>query len=181
MDLIFLHGPAAAGKLTVARELAKLTGLRLFHNHLIVDAVTAVFDFGTEPFILLREQMWLVIFREAAKRNVSLIFTFAPERAVGKSFIQDTVDTVESAGGRVLVIELTCPLEELERRMESASRAEFSKLRSLELFRELQQTGAFAYPKLPDSGLSIDTSQLSPYEAAVKICEFFSLGQKAPQ
>jgi hypothetical protein len=180
MDLIFLHGPAAVGKLTVARELAKLTGLHLFHNHLIVDALTAVFDFGTEPFILLREQMWLTVFREAAKHNVSLIFTFAPERTVGKSFIQNTRDAVESAGGRVLFVELACPVEELERRVGSAARAEFGKLRSLELFRELHQTGAFTYPRLPDSGLSIDTSQMSPREAAIRICEFFSLGKQTP-
>jgi cytidylate kinase len=178
MDLIFLHGPAAVGKFTVARELAKMTGLRLFHNHLTVDALTAVFDFGTEPFIVLREQIWIAIFREAAKRNVSLIFTFAPERTVGTSFIQHTIDTVESAGGRVLFVALECPIEERERRMTSASRASFGKLRSLELFRELHQTGAFAYPKLPDSGLTIDTSQMSPREAAHKICAFFSLEKR---
>jgi chloramphenicol 3-O-phosphotransferase len=178
MDLIFLHGPAAAGKLTVARELAHMTGLRLFHNHLTVDALTAVFDFGTEPFILLREQIWLTIFREAAQRNISLIFTFAPERTVGPCFIQHTIDAVESAGGRVLFVALECPVEELERRITSASRAAFGKLRSLELFRELNQTGAFAYPQLPDSGLSIDTSRMSPREAASKICTFFSLEQR---
>src|SRR5882672_7012964 len=162
MDLIFLHGPAAVGKLTVARELAQMTGFRLFHNHLIVDALTAVFDFGTEPFIVLREQVWIAIFREAAQHNVSLIFTFAPERTVRLSFIQHTVEAVESAGGRVLFVELACPTEELGRRIESASRATFGKLRSLALFRELSQTGAFAYPPLPDSGMFIDTSQMSP-------------------
>ena len=181
MDLIFLHGPAAMGKLTVARELAQMTGFRLFHNHLIVDALTAVFDFGTEPFIMLREQVWIAIFREAAQRNVSLIFTFAPERTVGPSFIQHTINAVESAAGRVLFAELVCPIDELERRIESASRAAFGKLRSLALFRELYRTGAFAYAQLPDSGLSIDTSQMSPREAARKICDFFSLEKKAPE
>jgi hypothetical protein len=181
MDLIFLHGPAAVGKLTVARELSHMTGFRLFHNHLIVDALTAVFDFGTEPFILLREQIWLSIFREAAQRNVSLIFTFAPERTVEPAFIQQTIDAVESAGGRVLFVALTCPVEELERRLTSTSRAAFGKLRSLDLFRELHQTGAFAYPQLPDSGLSIDTSQMSSREAASQICAFFFLGKKAPE
>jgi chloramphenicol 3-O-phosphotransferase len=179
MDLIFLHGPAAAGKLTVARELAHMTGLRLFHNHLTVDALTAVFAFGTEPFIRLREQIWLSIFREAAQRDVSLIFTFAPERTVAPGFIQHTIDVVESAGGSVLFVALVCPVEELERRITSASRDAFGKLRSLALFRELQQTGAFAYPQLPDSGLSIDTSQMSPHEAASTICTFFSLEKRA--
>ncbi|HEY6805635.1 MAG TPA: AAA family ATPase [Pyrinomonadaceae bacterium] len=177
MQLIFLHGPAAVGKLTVARELAKLTGLRLFHNHLVVDAVGAVFDFGSDPFKLLREQIWLSVFIEAAKQDVSLIFTFAPERTVGPSFIRETIDVVEAAGGKVLFVELTAPVEEIERRLTDASRIKFGKLQSLELYRELSQSGAFVYPTLPDSGLSIDTSQMTPVEAAKKISEFFSLGK----
>lgn len=179
MDLIFIHGPVAAGKLTVARALSHLTGFRLFHNHLTVDAVAAVFDFGSEPFILLREQIWLAIFREAAQRNVSLIFTFAPEQTVRPSFIQNTLDAVASAGGQVRFVKLTCPIAELERRIVQPSRVGFGKLQSLELFRALHATGVFEYPTLPDSGLSIDTSQTSPREVAVRICEFFSLERKA--
>ena len=72
MKLIFIYGAAAVGKLTVARELARLTGFRLFHNHLTVDLVSAVFDFGTEPFVKLREQIWLKVFREAALGETSL-------------------------------------------------------------------------------------------------------------
>ena len=48
MQLIFIYGQVAAGKLTVARALAARTGLALFHNHLVVDAVAAVFPFGSE-------------------------------------------------------------------------------------------------------------------------------------
>lgn len=58
MQLIFLYGPMAAGKLTVARELAARTGFALFHNHLLVDAVAAVFPFGSPSFVRLREQFW---------------------------------------------------------------------------------------------------------------------------
>ena len=180
MDLVFIYGPAASGKLTVARELSRMTGLRLFHNHLTVDAVTAVFDFGSEPFVRLREQIWLSIFREAAQRDVSIIFTFTPERTVRASFVQDTIDAVRSAGGRLLFVQLTCTVDEIERRIADTSRTQFGKLRSLELFRELNQAGAFEYPKLPDPGLSIDTGQTSPSEAAMRICEFFSLVRKPP-
>lgn len=175
MDLIFLHGPIASGKLTIARELAQMTGLRVFHNHLTVDLLTAVFDFGSKPFMVLREQIWLNVFSEAAKNNTSLIFTFAPEQSVSPSFIEHTIDAVESAGGRVHFVALTCSVEELERRLTSASRATFGKINSVDQFRELNQSGAFAYPKLPDSGLSIDTNQMTPREAASKIRGFFSL------
>ncbi len=168
MKLVVLHGPAASGKLTVARELARLTGYRLFHNHLVVDALTAVFDFGSEPFIRLREEMWLAVFREAARRGVSLIFTFTPERTVRESFVADAVAAIEREGGRAFFVELSCPRSELEHRVENDSRAEFGKLRSKALFQELRAKGAFDYPKLP-SDLTVDTAALSPEQAAALI------------
>ena len=86
MDLVFLHGPPAVGKLTVARALAARTGLRLFHNHLVLDAITAVFDFRSRGFIDLRESIWLDVFGTAAREGVSLIFTFVPETTLATSF-----------------------------------------------------------------------------------------------
>ena len=171
MKLVFLHGPPAVGKLTVARELAVLTGFRLFHNHLTVDLVGSLFPFGSEPFIRLREQIWLAAFAEAARNNVSLIFTFNPERTVRESFIQETIDVVEANGGQVIFVELTCAEEELERRIEDVSRKEFGKLASVEQYRSLQAAGAFQFPKLPN-GLSLDTSSLRPAESAQLISEY---------
>ena len=171
MKLVFLHGPPAVGKLTIARELAALTGFRLFHNHLTVDLVSSLFPFGSEPFILLREQIWLAAFAEAARNNVSLIFTFNPERTVRERFVQETIDVVEAAGGQVIFVELTCAEEELERRIEDASRKEFGKLASVEQYRSLQDAGAFQFPKLPN-GLSLDTTNLQPAESAQLISEY---------
>jgi shikimate kinase len=172
MELVFIYGPAAVGKLTIGRELAQRTGFRLFHNHLVVDAVMAVFEFGSASFMKLREQIWLSVFQEAAQQKVSVIFTFAPERTVQTTFIQATLDAVEAFGGSVVFIELTCPIAELERRIENPSRAEFQKLRSLATFRKIRHAGLPLYPKLPNSGLTIDTSQVSPQAAAHRIYEF---------
>jgi hypothetical protein len=168
VQLIFIHGPGAVGKLTVARELAKLTGFGLFHNHLVVDALLAVFEFGSPPFVRLREPMWLSVFAEAAKADRSLIFTFAPENTVSNGFAPAATQAVISAGGRVRFVQLTCSVEEQERRIENPSRAEFRKLNSLELARQLRAAGADAYPPLP-AELVVDTGALSAEAAAARI------------
>ncbi len=169
MKLIFIHGPAAAGKLTVGRALQALSGLRLFHNHLVVDALLSTFPFGSEPFVRLREQMWLSVFDEAARHGTSLIFTFAPEPTVAPEFIPRTVEIVTAAGGSVHFVELVCPIDELERRIENPSRAEFMKLRSVETFRKLCETDGWNFPRIPADTV-IDTSRKAPADAAREIC-----------
>ncbi|GAB3925325.1 hypothetical protein GCM10027613_38040 [Microlunatus endophyticus] len=98
MNLIFLHGPAAAGKLTTARALEARLGYPVFHNHLTVNLLTTVFPFGSEPFVRLREQIWLSVITDAARIGRSLIFTFAPESTVPFGFPHRLRDAVESQG-----------------------------------------------------------------------------------
>lgn len=171
MRLVLLYGLPGVGKLSVARELAALTGYRLFHNHLTVDLVTSVFDFGSEPFVDLREEIWLsVISRAVVEALPGLIFTFVFERTVRDGFLERLIDAVEDHGGEVLLVELQCAPEELERRLADPGRAAFGKLRSVELYRQLSQDGAFDIPPLPRKPLVIDTTWLSPGEAARAIC-----------
>lgn len=166
--LVFLHGLPGVGKLTIGRELQALTGFRLFHNHLVVDLLESVFEFGSPPFVELREQIWLATFREAARRDISLIFTFAPERTVQRRFPADAEAAVRSEGGRVLFVSLSCPDVELERRLGESSRASFNKLTSADQYRELRAAGAFDFPALR-ADLAIDTGSLSPRMAAEQI------------
>src|SRR5690606_27528400 len=120
----------AVGKLTVATELARLTGFRLFHNHLIVDALTAVFDFASEPFVRLREPMWLAILHDAAASGISVIFTFAPESTVSPGFVAEAVDAFEREGGAVKFVALESDVAVQEARIGNDSRARYGKLRS---------------------------------------------------
>ena len=166
MKLIFLHGLPGVGKLTVARELADRTGFRIFHNHLAVDLVESVFEFGSLAFVELREKVWLETFRQAVAADLDgLIFTFAFDRTVRRDFIQRTREIVESAGGEVLFVELRCSPAELERRIEDPARQRFGKLSSRERFRELSEAGAFVDPGIPKERLVIDTTQLSASDA----------------
>ena len=43
MKLLFMIGNAAVGKMTVGQELMKITGLRLFHNHMTIEPVIEIF------------------------------------------------------------------------------------------------------------------------------------------
>ena len=176
MRLVFIHGPPAAGKLTVARRLRELTDFPVLHNHLIVDMLLAVFDFGSAPFVEMRESVWLNVMERAAQEQLpGLITTFTPENTVSPDFVDAVVTAIEGAGGKVLFVKLTCPEAELERRMENQSRAEFAKLRSLNIYRQLRDEGAFEFPPLPDSGLTIDTSKVDPDTSARLIIEHFGL------
>jgi chloramphenicol 3-O-phosphotransferase len=167
LKLIFLHGLPGVGKLTVARALAELTGFRLFHNHLTVDLVGSVFEFGSPPFVELREAIWLSVFSQAAAAGLSgLIFTFAYDRTVRGGFVQSTREVVESSGGEVLFVGLSCSTEELERRIEQPSRRGFGKLNSVAMFRELSEAGAFVNPGIPAGRLIVDTTDISAPDAA---------------
>jgi AAA domain len=176
MKLVFVHGLPGVGKLTVARELATQTGFRVFHNHLAVDLVESVFEFGSKPFVELREKLWLTVFSQAvAAELVGLIFTFAFDHTVRASFIDDVLRVVESSGGEVLFVELRCSEDELEKRIMHPSRQRFGKLNSVERFRELNEAGAFVEPGIPANRLLVDTTNLSPSAAAGLIITRFGL------
>ena len=177
MRLVFIYGLPATGKLTVAHEVAAMTGYKLFHNHLVVDLLLPVFEFGSPPFVELREDIWLSVFNRASRsQTTGLIFTFAPEATVRPGFIQEATRAVADGNGQVDFVELVCPVVELKRRLGNASRTNFQKLTSVELFEQLLAAGSFDASHMPKPRLSIDTSVLSPTQAAALIVQELELG-----
>ena len=74
MKLLFMIGDTAVGKMTVGQELAKISGLRLFHNHMMIEPVLEIFG-QWRPDITQRLRQ--VIFEEFAKTDsYGMIFTF---------------------------------------------------------------------------------------------------------
>jgi hypothetical protein len=180
MKLIFLYGLPATGKLTVGRELAAITGFKLFHNHLAVDLLLSVFEFGSPQFVELREKIWLSVFESAIATGLpGLIFTFAPETTVRPEFIENTIQTISRQSSKgtneILFVELTCPLADLKSRIESPSRAQYQKLASVTLFEQLHSAGVFESSHMPEPQLSIDTSLVTPVEAAQAIVKKLNL------
>nr|WP_196493872.1 hypothetical protein [Ornithinibacillus caprae] len=48
MKFVLIFGPQVVGKMTVGLQLSKITGLKLFHNHLTIDLISHFFDYGTK-------------------------------------------------------------------------------------------------------------------------------------
>ncbi len=174
MQVIFIHGPAASGKHTIGSLLSRLTGLPLFHNHIAVDAALSLFEFGTEGFKNVRAAVWRAVFREAARSGRSFIFTFHPEASVDPGLVTELVGLIESAGARVLFIELLCTPETVLERIGNPSRSEFRKLTDPILYQRLEEQGAFAFPPLPTPFMRIDTIELAPEAAAKRLAEAIS-------
>ncbi len=173
MKLVFIYGPPASGKLTVARELAALTGYKLFHNHLVVDTLGAVFEFGSAPFVELRERIWIDVMTAASAAGIDgLIFTFAPERTVRDGFVDALRCAVAEAGGELVFVRLECGDTEIERRLDDPSRRGGAKLRSIDVYRELKAAGAFDAPQMPDPAIAIDTEDAPAAAAAARIAAF---------
>lgn len=132
--LVYLYGPPVVGKLTVARQLAELSGLALFHNHLTVNAITPVFPIGSDPFIAVVHRLRLDVFETAASVGESLIFTNSSlwsgsdGRRHFAEFAGEADRRVRAAGGRTLFVQITAPLAVLQSRLGSEDRSQLGKL-----------------------------------------------------
>lgn len=174
MRLIFLHGPPAAGKYTVAKELAALTGFELYHNHLVVDGVLKAHAFGTPGFVAERDRLWREFFTQyPAPGRANIIFTFNPENTVPQAFIDWLFAEPVRRGVKFTSVEITADEAVIESRIATEQRRRFKKLTDVAVYRQLRASGAFAAPRIPHTSLRIDSGLLAPGVAARQIVAHF--------
>lgn len=176
LRLILIYGPPASGKLTVARELAKLTGYKVFHNHLTVDMADEVFAFGSRPWAEVVGRTRLLVAEIAAKERIpGLIFTFVYGHPMDALHVKKLKRTVEKNGGTIHFVQLNCDHETLTKRVRNRSRGEFRKLRSRAKLKKLLSIWDLSIP-IPDvESLKIDTSKTSAMAAARRIKKHYRL------
>ena len=177
MKLIVLYGPPAVGKLTIARELSKLTGFRVFHNHLSIDAVEPIFDFGTPPFAKMVEMMRFAMVGEAAMNNIDLIYTFCYAKGHDEPHLNTIAKLVEGNGGEVQWVLLVCDKEELKRRVLSEDRKKYGKAKTVELMDRFFEMYDLFSPLPGSETLTIDNTDVPAAKAARTIIERLGIAE----
>lgn len=183
MKLLFLIGNAAVGKMTVGQELMKLTGLRLFHNHMTIEPVIEIFgQYNGEAINRLRQ----VVFEEFAKSDCcGMIFTYmwAFDQQADWDYVEHVKSIFAPYGTEFYYVELVTSQEKrLERNVtenrlqNKASKRdlELSKQRLLEAdekYRLESRDGEIPF----ENYMKIDNTDLAPETVAQMIKERFAL------
>lgn len=183
MKLVILIGDAAVGKMTVGQALMKQTGLRLFHNHMMIEPVIDIFGFFNGH---VTQQLREVIFREFAKSdNEGMIFTFlwAFDMQSDWDYIAHVADIFKEQGAEIYYVELVASQEIRLQRNETENRLLHKpSKRDLEASRArvLRDDANYRCESLPgeipfENYIKIDNSFLEPDAVAAMIRERFAL------
>ncbi len=183
MKLVLIIGDGAVGKMTVGQELMKQTGLRLFHNHMMIEPVIEIFGgFNGQVTQQLRE----VVFREFAKsEQEGMIFTYlwAFDMPSDWEYIAHVTDIFREQNAEIYYVELIASQEVRLQRNETPNRlAHKASKRDLEASRQRLLRDDFNYRcvSLPgeipfENYMRIDNSCLEPDVVASMIKEHFAL------
>ncbi len=181
MKLVFIIGSGAVGKMTVGQELMKRTGLRLFHNHMMIEPVLEIFGGWRGDVVSKLRRVILEEFVNSDQEGMIFTFMWAFDMPSDREYLLDVAKLFEDKGGEVYCVELVASQEiRLQRnRTENRLNNKASK-RNLEFSTNLILNEDQNHRLVSREGeipfanyLRIDNSRLSPEEAAELIKEHF--------
>ena len=183
MKLVIIAGSGAVGKMTVGQELMRQTGLRLFHNHMMIEPVLEIFGRFDGRII---DELRQIIFREFAKSDLpGMIFTYmwAFDQQSDWDYILNVADIFQRQGAEVYWVELVADKAVRLQRNRTENRlahkaskrnlafSEGNILHEDEHYRLVSNEGEIPF----ENYIKIDTTHLSPEEAASMIRARFGL------
>ena len=143
--------------------------LKVFHNHLSVDAIEPIFKFGSIPFNHLVEMLRVETISEAARHHISLVSTFCYAKGEDDLHVDRITKAVESNGGEIFFVLLKSTPEELKRRVVAESRRSFGKAKTVDALEDIFEHYDLFSPVPGRESLIIDNTNISAEEAAKQI------------
>lgn len=183
MKLLFMIGNAAVGKMTVGQELMKITGLRLFHNHMTIEPVLEIFgQYNGAAINRLRK----VVFEEFAKTDsYGMIFTYmwAFDQQSDWDYVEYVKNIFKPYDTEFYYVELVAPREvRLERNATENRLLNKASKRNIEISNQRLINDDSRYRlesmdgEIPfENYIKIDNSNLAPELVAQMIKEQFNL------
>ncbi len=184
--LVVILGPLAVGKMTVGQELAKITGLKLFHNHMTIDLVSNFFSYSSQEGKYLVNLFRQEIFETVAKSTLEgIIFTFVCgfDDDTDWNYLQNIKKLFAANDSNTYFVELEADYDERFRRNKTENRlANKPTKRNLEwsennFIKAEQNHRLNSLPGEIDESnyIRIDNTQLLPELVAKQIKEHFNL------
>ncbi len=186
MKLVIITGPMAVGKMTVGQELAKITGLKLFHNHMTIELVSNFFDYGTPEGSRLVNLFRSEIFKAVAESDLEgMIFTYvwAFEEKSEYDYIDMIAQLFIANGGEIVVVELEADYDVRLERNKTPNRllhkptkrnlkwSEENFIKTSSKYRLNSLDGEIKY----ENYMRINNTTLEPKQVALMIKEKFDL------
>ena len=176
--------------MVVGKELSKQTGFKLLHNHMTIELLIQLFDYGTPKFLKLNAEFRRRIFEEVATSDLpGFIFTYVWDfnQKNEKDFIEFISSLFRKNKWEVYYVELVASLEERLKRNKSKVRliekpskrdTELSEKRliAMDSKHKMNTDGKFYYQR---NYLKIVSTNLTIKETVEKIIDAFDFNYNA--
>jgi tRNA uridine 5-carbamoylmethylation protein Kti12 len=177
MKLILIYGPPASGKLTIANQLNKLTGFKVFHNHIINDLLDEFLNSENSYYWKVNTDLKLNIIDALAKSKIKgIIFTMV---YIGKKDIFGLATKIKKTiiknNGQFYTVKLETDKKTILKRVTNKSRKSFEKLSSKkELLKFIKDYGVNNNISFKNQ-LAINNTKTSAKEVAKQIKKHYKL------
>ena len=189
MNIVFILGPQAVGKMTIGEALSKKIDTPLLFNHMTLDIISPFLGWTADTFRIsqnLRNEILEAVAKDSLNKGLIMTFCFFFDEKNDWLAFEKYKNNFESRGIEVCIVELETTLEERLKRNKSENRLlKKPSKRDLEYSEnELRHTNEKhrlnSNPgEIKDKNyFRLDVTNLTPNEAADKIINRFNLNKK---
>ena len=180
--IVFIYGPIAVGKLTVAKILSKKLGYKLSHNHHINDFIKEVFGGSNYLSDRMKDRLRYYFLENVVEAKINLVVTHCYDHNfVSRAGLSDPeyVQTLEKKltklGALFYPVHLKADSKELLKRVTKASRKKFYKLTDKKIMQEVLPRKDYKTSPNLKNNFIIDNSKILPEKVADMIIKHFKL------